>query len=283
MDPSDYEDEKIDNDSLFPASYEEIKKEYDEKYKHREITSKKLGELLLLGWTLLGSQCPCCETPLMRLQQGALLCVACDDEFTLDDETEELVLIRSQSNAPEKVNVTKNISDTNKHVSSTNFSTEELENDDFYLKDAPMLAVRQKSNEDDASSLIAKHLIQGWALLDEVCSQSCCNGEVPLMKDKQGNKVCVGCYLTKKQNNIADKKEVGLIPLTKPLISSDAVFTSTCTDTDYSKALQVLDHKLNKAIDRLENINDTSCTMDTVNLVLLISKLAEAITAVRGL
>lgn len=64
-------------------SLEEAKKEYDKSRSRQNLVSNKIGEKLLLGWTLLSAECPrptCQGVPLMRNKATPPLeiCPACD-------------------------------------------------------------------------------------------------------------------------------------------------------------------------------------------------------------
>ncbi|CAD8053693.1 unnamed protein product [Paramecium primaurelia] len=46
--------------------------------------SKKIGQLLLQGWTMLGESCIVCLQPIMKSKQGLRLCVQCNKEERID-------------------------------------------------------------------------------------------------------------------------------------------------------------------------------------------------------
>jgi len=52
--------------------------------------SKKLGDKMLLGWTLMDSHCPNenCACPFMKDKKGVLLCVSCDTKYIKKGESE---------------------------------------------------------------------------------------------------------------------------------------------------------------------------------------------------
>ena len=58
------------------------------------------------------------------------------------------------------------------------------------LSAAPMLP-REDVDDNDPSEALAAKLLQGWAMLDEVCSYEDCSGNVPLMRDKRGQVDCI--------------------------------------------------------------------------------------------
>lgn len=49
-----------------------------------------------------------------------------------------------------------------------------------------------RAQSDRASRLIGQRMLQGWALLGETCPTADCIG-IPLVRDRQGNKMCVIC------------------------------------------------------------------------------------------
>jgi len=57
---------------------EEREKMYEEKRRRTDQVSKKLGDKLLMGWTLLGEVCPSCGAPLMRDHAKKMHCLSCD-------------------------------------------------------------------------------------------------------------------------------------------------------------------------------------------------------------
>ncbi|TDH65723.1 hypothetical protein CCR75_005578 [Bremia lactucae] len=66
----------------------------------RDEASKKMGEKMLQGWTMLGTSCPvnnCC-TPLMRNKQGKMFCARCN-QFVI---TEEESIKQALQNAADK-------------------------------------------------------------------------------------------------------------------------------------------------------------------------------------
>jgi len=66
-------DEEID-DGPEHSMWEKIKQQSQ----RTNAVSKKIGEKLLAGWTLLEESCPTCRTPLMRDHQKAMFCLNCD-------------------------------------------------------------------------------------------------------------------------------------------------------------------------------------------------------------
>ena len=61
----------------------EIPAAIEKKQNFMADASKKIGEYLLKGWTMLGDNCPHgCNVPLMRSRDGSsLVCYGCDTDF----------------------------------------------------------------------------------------------------------------------------------------------------------------------------------------------------------
>lgn len=176
------------NDSGSFASLEDAKKEYDTKNKYLNNISNKLGEKMLCGWTLLNSVCPrdCCGgTPLMRLADKPMLCVACDTEYLPSDLDGPLM-------APSKIQLSNQFGATNATECNLRSDSSIVKCDvdnSFFLdtKNAPILDMHSFSSSiDDASSKLSKKMLQGWVLLNQCCVSKNCFGSVPLMKDLKG-------------------------------------------------------------------------------------------------
>jgi hypothetical protein len=69
------------------------------------------------------------------------------------------------------------------------------------LSDAPILNFNTESEGEkggvvDVSAKLSQRLMQGWAIMDDVCTDTLCTGNVPLMRDRSGQVVqCDGkCF-----------------------------------------------------------------------------------------
>jgi len=180
-----YEDEGEDGDDVNePQSMEEMKKEYDARNKARDVISKKLGDKMMVGWTLLGDSCAkpeCSGTPLVSSpkEPGRLLCVSCDQYYTKSSTTGAVEPTSSSVPAPA--------------TTATATATPKVTGTPSWLvSDAPILDF-SRPREQDSSSRIADKLLKGWAMLNEMCAQPGCDGAVPLMRDATGAKHCVDC------------------------------------------------------------------------------------------
>lgn len=56
----------------------------EERKKRENNASGRMGELLLKGWTMLGSSCDECSVPLMRNKQMDEICVVCERNYRKD-------------------------------------------------------------------------------------------------------------------------------------------------------------------------------------------------------
>ena len=63
---------------------EGLKMTADERKKREDNASGRMGELLLKGWTMLGSSCEECFVPLMRNKQMDEICVVCERNYRKD-------------------------------------------------------------------------------------------------------------------------------------------------------------------------------------------------------
>lgn len=185
-----------------PTSFEELKKEYDLKHKRKNAVGEKLGEKMISGWTMLANSCPkgeCNGTPLMSCRGGPMLCVCCDSEYTTSSfgdlvENKNTSCIVSADTSSQKKSAAVVCKD--QATSSSVLLDEELVSDfgGFFDSEVPVLALSSFATDaDDASQKISQRLLQGWALLDEVCSSATCRGSTPLMRDREGHKCCVEC------------------------------------------------------------------------------------------
>lgn len=90
-----------------------------------DATSKKMGENLLRGWTMLGENCPNgCLVPLMRSRdKSQLVCVACDVDFNRPVQTQpqECKPVQPATIAPASdSNLMSSTSETASFISSLN-------------------------------------------------------------------------------------------------------------------------------------------------------------------
>lgn len=195
------EEEEEDKDQPLPSSYEELRRQYQEKNRKSDLISNKLGEKLLQGWTMLADSCPfdntCGGTPLMKdPATDKIHCLSCGKEY-LYDRNGELIdksLVSSANN-----NITnKNISSNVVASESTKERLEELkiidktfeeEEDEALLNldlEEPPRFLNFAKHTEDSSWKISQKLLLGWAMLDECCKTQKCKGSTPLLKDLKG-------------------------------------------------------------------------------------------------
>merc|ERR1711871_1579177 len=205
-------------------------------------------------------------------------CVVCEREYTLD-ANEDIKLI-TETLAEAKTESASTATATATATAQPN-DDNDIKDDEFYLMDAPVLSAYRNDNANDASARIAKYLVEGYALLDEVCTQPCCNGEVPLIQDRQGNKICVQCtnrdtqdetckdeenYVSlkvKKQTDVTDNFSEDSDELVEEKmqklvnrkfqtnVPDSTKSSSTSIPNDSDKALKVLTSKFNAAVEAL--------------------------------
>ena len=75
-------------------------------------TSKRLGDLLLYGWTMLGDPCSICNCPLSRSPDGKKYCAGCESWISPNKKPEfqkfeEIISIRNQPNKEQSKTINK--------------------------------------------------------------------------------------------------------------------------------------------------------------------------------
>ena len=81
-------------------------------------TSKRLGDLLLYGWTMLGDPCSICNCPLSRSPDGKKYCAGCESWISPNKKPEfqkfeEIISIRKQPNKEQSKTINKKEEDKN--------------------------------------------------------------------------------------------------------------------------------------------------------------------------
>lgn len=200
-------------------SLEEVKKEYDRQRKSSVVNqvSDKLGQYMLKGWTMLGSTCPmkeCNGTPLMKDQKdpaGFMICVACDGKYQCGHGGDIVALTASLPS-----------------VGTPKSAESSILPPLFDISDAPILNLAS-NNDSDPSVQISKYLVKGWALLDEVCTNSSCDGNIPLMRDRNGVKHCVSC-----ENSVTAAPTTATTTATSSSLVNNKVSASLSDDDDFN-------------------------------------------------
>ncbi|CAG8595684.1 10792_t:CDS:2 [Funneliformis mosseae] len=148
--------------------------------------SNLMGKYLLAGWV-----------PLLRSKDNTVwFCVLCDKEPG-----------NSKSETKQQPNILPPVTIVN-----------EINNDDDKVDSVQQNSIPPPSQYDEiqmqqfrrdqsqrASQLIAQHLLQGWALIDQICLNVTCYG-VPLIRSRDKKKYCVIC-----QNYYVNESELGLL------------------------------------------------------------------------
>ena len=175
-------------------SLEEEKKAYDLQRSKSNMLSSKIGEFLLLGYTLLGDECPragCGRIPLMQQKGAKPYCISCENHF-MQDSYGAMTPVSQMDLKPAKSTGAGVVTAANKESAAS--LTDQLamfrEKELAAAKNASESVdisgnhsvVRPRNASDDPSRLIGEKLLQGWALLEETCSS--CNS-IPLMQDRK--------------------------------------------------------------------------------------------------
>lgn len=150
----------------------------------RATADARMGEKLLLGWTMLADMCPtpdCCF-PLMLDRDGDTTCVRCGGDG-----------LPVQSDPDPAPNVQKEIPIRAPMASVTASSESKHDlSDGGVLSSQDFAAVRKR--RDALSAALGQLMLQGWSLLEETCPRVACEPGTPLLKDRNTGKIyCAGC------------------------------------------------------------------------------------------
>ncbi|TNV74251.1 hypothetical protein FGO68_gene16246 [Halteria grandinella] len=130
--------------------------------------------------------CECKGTQLIFLENKNLYCPKCDkitqEQIILDSDPQEQAIKENTSGSESKPVIIEKVN-SSKDFDSDDFNLEE-QMTDFNQK---LLVNKEKAEE--ASKKIGQLLLQGWAMLNESCPE-CLQ---PIMKSKQGVRLCVQC------------------------------------------------------------------------------------------
>ena len=146
------------------------KKRLKERMKNPDA-SKKIGDLMLQGYTLLAQHCPRCNTPLVSKKGGDMQCCSCDATVLLDGNVPMSKSETPPAN-PEPI-VPSSYEELRAEFQATN------------------------TRRESVSAKLGQMMLQGWAMLGTLCPLEDCAG-TPLMR-KQGDKgvmMCVACERT---------------------------------------------------------------------------------------
>ena len=113
-------------------------------------------------------------------------CVSCDLDYVTNANTGDLIIHPSDSSSSSEAKSTSSVVPTKEKMiksaqdgssasstvsfgqSNDNTAADDIQDDDYYFLDAPVLPAFRSTRTNDASTKIAKHLMEGWALLDQV-------------------------------------------------------------------------------------------------------------------
>ncbi|CAI2165457.1 5715_t:CDS:2, partial [Funneliformis geosporum] len=147
-----------------------------------DLASNLIGKYLLAGWVMTNTVCPIqnCNVPLLRSKDNTVwFCVLCDKEPG-----------KSKSQTMQSSPVTM---------------VDEINNEAPSQYDEIQLQQFRRDQSQRASQLIAQYLLQGWALIEQICLNDTCYG-VPLIRSRDKKKYCVIC-----QNYYVHESELGLM------------------------------------------------------------------------
>ncbi|CAD8049524.1 unnamed protein product [Paramecium sonneborni] len=182
--------------------------------------NRKLDE----GWKLTTMVCECKGTLLIFLENRNLYCPKCDiitqDQVILDQDHQDTQIKVNQSGSESKPEI----------IQQKN--SKDYDSDDFYIddqvEDINQRLFLNKAAADEASKKIGQLLLQGWAML----SESCIVCLQPIMKSKQGVRLCVQCnreekpHQTKVQevkSSVPQEKDISTLPIQTSQLQSGQI------------------------------------------------------------
>lgn len=172
-------------------TYDEMRAEYEKSNKRRNEISSLIGQKLLMGWTMLENSCPdmekCRGAPLMRERADLpAKCLCCERSFNVSHGV--VTPIYSEG----AVGTSNNSNDV---LSLPVVKSTQSKDQMLWEDEQPIVKLDKvfESNNTDPSYKISQKLLQGWALLDKTCTSSKCNGETPLLRDKNGKVSYCSC------------------------------------------------------------------------------------------
>lgn len=205
---SDEEDYDCYEDDIdVPNSLEDLKAEWEEKMKVRDLVSAKIGEYMLTGWSMLATTCskykenhPAVEGVILVGKGDVTKCVACEHKIGVVKKNKSD--LSASTGAAKIVNIP---TAEQPHVANQPAPPRST------IDSIPMQAKFNNNSEvsliDEASGLIGNYLLKGYSLLDATCSNvnaDCC-GKVPLIQHhKTSDKICVMCEKRSKEASAND-------------------------------------------------------------------------------
>jgi len=129
---------------------------------------KDIGSYLLKGWVLSDVHCESCSFPLVRTKDKEnWICTSCK-------------AAQSRVNEEPKINnpvVSNNSTDTVAPFEGDLVSSMKTKKNEEYFINGHSLQLEQRTSQSrDASKLLGEKLLDGWALLGEICPNESCYG-----------------------------------------------------------------------------------------------------------
>ncbi|KAJ2694214.1 hypothetical protein H4218_005718 [Coemansia sp. IMI 209128] len=182
----------------------------------------RMSKLMLRRWPMLAEQCSedGCNAPLMRdPESGNTKCVWHDARELFPDELTDLEAIpmvptHDRRRDDEKMGPESNDDDDDAAMASPATAVRSVDLDSAQaeeFKAASLARQRKRDQSDLASQLIAKRLLQGWAMIDQACPNESCYS-VPLVQDREKTQLCVICGQRYMDENAYSKKYGALPP-----------------------------------------------------------------------
>ncbi|KAJ2838868.1 hypothetical protein FBU31_000818 [Coemansia sp. 'formosensis'] len=181
----------------------------------------RMSKLMLRRWPMLAEQCPedGCNAPLMRdPESGSAKCVWHDARELFPDELTELEampMVSAHGRRMSDEKLSPKSDDDATMVSATMASV----NHGALQTEEPLASSlarqRRREQSDLASQLIAKRLLQGWAMIDQACPNESCYS-VPLVQDREKAQLCVICGQRYMDEAVYTKKLGALPPAATP-------------------------------------------------------------------
>lgn len=158
------------------------------KQEARAAAEARMGDNMLLGWTMLADQCPtagCCF-PLMRDKKRNITCVACGGNgVATDTKSDTTPAPPAQDTAADPPQAPA--------APPTPPPSAATETESGGLLSAEEFAAARKKR-DKLSAALGSYMLQGWSLLDTTCPRQDCEPGTPLLKDRSSGTVyCAGC------------------------------------------------------------------------------------------
>ncbi|KAF0736520.1 hypothetical protein Ae201684P_007103 [Aphanomyces euteiches] len=233
-------------------------------------TSGRLAEKMLQGWTLLAVNCPephCC-TPLVssKKDKTRVLCVKCDKWYSTEPPAQPEL-----PHTPQPVQ-------------------QEVKSDANEID--PSYEARRK-RRDATSNKLGEKMLQGWALMNQVCPKADCG--TPFVRNREGKLYCVTCdqfAMTEEQvaatappppSGQTPKRQEVVVSPSSPQSHAQAFIDTSGNDGNeedtYARALHVLHEKLAAAVNTMEGATTDSQVKAQCKVIRDLVKTIKAIQA----